>query len=98
MRVHWTDRAFDHLLQIREYVALTSEVYAERVLDRLIARSEMLEVFPASGRRVPEYEREDIRELIERPYRLIYRVLPDRVDVLAVIHGRRLLPQRVDDL
>ena len=98
MRVHWTDRAFSHLLQIREYVALTSEVYAERVLDRLVSRSEQLETFPESGRTVPEYERSDVRELIERPYRLIYRVLPDRVDVLAVVHRRRELPSDVADL
>ena len=41
---------------------------------------------------VPEYEAPDIRELIERPYRIIYRVMPDQIDVLAVIHGARLLP------
>ena len=98
MRVVWTNRAFDHLLQLHEQFRLTSEVYAERMVDRLISRSEQLEAFPYSGRRVPEYDRDDVRELIERPYRLVYRVREDRLDVLAVVHGRRLLPDEFDDL
>ncbi len=28
-----------------------------------------------------------IREVIEGPYRIIYYIKPDRVDVLAVLHG-----------
>ena len=98
MRVYWTDRAYDHLLQIRGHLSLTSETYAERVLDSLISRSEQLEAFPRSGRRVPEYDRDDVRELIEQPYRLIYRIGEARLDVLAVVHGRRPLPPIVEDL
>ena len=98
MRVFWTDRAFDHLLQIREQLSLTSEVYAERTVDRLVSRSEQLSAFPESGRRVPEYARSDVREVIEGPYRVLYRVGPSRLDVLAVVHGRRVLPADVDDL
>ncbi len=50
---------------------------------------------PISGRKVPEYEAEDIRELIEKPYRIIYRIKSDQIDVLAVIHGARLLPEEI---
>jgi toxin ParE1/3/4 len=46
-------------------------------------------------RMVPEYQAEDIRELIEKPYRIIYRVKQDRIDVLAVIHGARLLSEEM---
>ena len=98
MRVSWTDRAFDHLLQVRDHLSLTSGVYAERTVDRLVSRSEQLGAFPTSGRRVPEYARDDVREVIESPYRIIYRVGPSRLDVLAVVHGRRVLPADVDDL
>ncbi len=98
MRVVWTNRAFDHLLQLREQFRITSEVYADRVVDCLISRSEQLEPFPHSGRRVPEYQRDDVRELIERPYRLIYRVLEDRLDQLAVVHERRHLPGELENL
>jgi len=41
---------------------------------------------------VQEYDAEDIRELIEKPYRIIYRIKQDQIDVVAVIHGARILP------
>ena len=40
-----------------------------------------------SGRRVPEYEMDQIREIIEGQYRIIYYITPDQIDVLAVIHA-----------
>ena len=92
MRVHWTQAALRHLLAIHEHIARDSGVYALRMVDRLTRRAEQLARFPLLGRRVPEYEEPDIREVIEKPYRIIYRVKADQVDVLAVMHGARLLP------
>ena len=91
MRVRWTDNALRHLLDIYEYISLNSPFYAQRMVDRLTTRSEQIADFPMSGRNVPEYFSEDIRELIEKPYRIIYRIKPDQIDVLAVVHGARLL-------
>jgi len=53
-------------------------------------------MFPMSGRKVPEYELENIREIIEKPYRIIYRIRKDRIDILAVMHGAQLLPENVN--
>jgi plasmid stabilization system protein ParE len=39
-----------------------------------------------------------VRELLERPYRIIYVVLPDRIDVIAVMHYRQLLPSDLEHL
>jgi toxin ParE1/3/4 len=66
------------------------------MVDRLTRRSEQIADHPLSGRKVPEYDVEDIRELIEKPYRIIYRIKQDRIDVLAVIHGAQLLPDKFD--
>jgi plasmid stabilization system protein ParE len=63
------------------------------MIDRLLRRSEQIATFPLSGRMVPEYGAHDIREVVERPYRIIYRVKADQVDVVAVVHGTQLLPQ-----
>lgn len=52
--------------------------HAEQVVDRLVSRLEHACAFPHSGRVVPEVAREAVRELIESPYRLIYRVHDDR--------------------
>ncbi|MCY7284926.1 MAG: type II toxin-antitoxin system RelE/ParE family toxin [Cyanobacteria bacterium CAN_BIN43] len=91
MRVHWTNTAIDHLVSIYEYVAHDSKPYAERLIDRLTRRSEQIAAFPLSGRMVPEYRDESIREVIERPYRIIYRIKTDQIDILAVVHGAQEL-------
>jgi plasmid stabilization system protein ParE len=89
MKVHWTDTALDHLSAIYEYIAVDSENYARRMIDRLTKRSRQIGNFPYSGRMVPEFEEDQIREVIEGPYRIIYYIKPDQIDVLAVIHGAR---------
>ena len=69
MRVHWTQNAIEHLVNIYEYITLNSPTYAKRIMDRITRRSEQIAEQPLSGRKVPEYQTEDIRELIGKPYR-----------------------------
>jgi toxin ParE1/3/4 len=95
MRVHWTQNAVEHLVNIYEYIAFNSPTYAKQMVDRITRRSEQIADQPLSGRKVPEYQIEDIRELIEKPYRIIYRIKADQIDVLAVIHGAQLLPEKI---
>ncbi|MDE0032685.1 MAG: type II toxin-antitoxin system RelE/ParE family toxin [Deltaproteobacteria bacterium] len=92
MKTHWTRTAAEHLVAIYEHIAQDAPLYAQRVVDRLTRRSEQIAQFPESGRIVPEYEAPDIREVIARPYRIIYRVKAERVEVLAVVHGAQRLP------
>ena len=93
MRVHWTENAIDHLANIYEYIAFNSPTYARRIIDRITRRTEQIAEHCLSGRKIPEYDAEDIRELIEKPYRIIYRIKPGQIDVIAVIHGARLMPE-----
>jgi toxin ParE1/3/4 len=95
MNVYWTDNAIRHLTNIYEYIALNSPTYARGMVDRITRRSSQIADSPFSGRMVPEYQAQDIRELIEKPYRIIYRIKGDQIDVLAVIHGARLLPDEL---
>jgi len=87
MKVHWTDTAEGHLEGIYAYIAQDSPEYAKRMVDRITRRSQQVSEFPLSGRRVPEYDIDQIRELIEGPYRIIYYIKADQIDVLAVLHG-----------
>ena len=89
MRVHWTETALAHLDGIYESIARDSEHYARRIVDRLTRRSRQIGSFPQSGRRVPEYDMKQIREVIEGSYRIIYHIKSARIDILAVIHGAR---------
>ncbi len=89
MKIHWTDTAIDHLSAIYNYIALDSKQYAKRTVDLLTKRSQQIGNFPQSGRIVPEFEMEQIREVIEGQYRIIYYIKPNQIDVLAVIHGSK---------
>jgi toxin ParE1/3/4 len=55
----------------------------------LIERTKILGALPLTGRQVPEFDHPAIRELILRPYRIVYRVDEDRkiVGVARFWHG-----------
>lgn len=59
------------------------------MVDRLLTRTEQLSEFPDSGRQVAEVSDEQVRELLEGPYRIVYLVQAARIDVLAVVHSRQ---------
>lgn len=87
MKVFWTDTAQAQLAAIHDYIAQNSPEYAKLTVDRLTRRSQQMASFPLSGRRVPEFDLDQIREVIEGSYRIIYYIKPDQIDVLAVIHA-----------
>lgn len=97
MRVHWTDRAKTRLRLFHDHIAKDSPLVSSQVVERLLQRSIQIGNLPYSGRAVPEYQRDDIREVLEQPYRIIYRILPDRVDIITVMHYRQLLPGDLKD-
>ncbi|MUG98196.1 type II toxin-antitoxin system mRNA interferase toxin, RelE/StbE family [Scytonema sp. UIC 10036] len=91
MKVFWTDTAVENLSAIYAYISQNSPQYAARVVDRITRRSEQIINFPLSGRIVPEFKTEQIREVIEGSYRIIYYIKPEQIEVLAVIHGSQTL-------
>jgi toxin ParE1/3/4 len=92
VKVVWTETAVAHLDTIYEFIAKTSPLYAHLMVRRLWDRTGQIEAFPESGRTVPEYHQQDVREFFESPYRIIYRVHENRVEILAVVHARRAGP------
>ena len=90
--VQWAEVAARDLEELVAYIASDSPTNAVRVLDRIERRASVLERTPTRGRIIPELARigaRTWRELIIRPYRLIYRVEADTVTVLALFDGRR---------
>ncbi|NQU35167.1 MAG: type II toxin-antitoxin system RelE/ParE family toxin [Bacteroidetes bacterium] len=87
MKVHWTKTAEDQLDAIYSYIAQNSDTYALITIDKITKRSQQIGDFPLSGRSVPEYNTQQIREVFSGLYRVIYYIKPDQIDVLAVIHG-----------
>ena len=82
-------------MEIYEYIAQDSQLYATRTVDKLTRHSEKIADSPEMGRKVPEYDADDIREIFAGQYRLIYRIKPKQIDILAVIHGSRILPEDI---
>ena len=81
--------AADHLAAIHAYVATSSPVYATQLVIRIEARTSRLAHFPESGRLAPEGADRNVREVLERPYRILYRLKEGRVEIIAVIHMRQ---------
>jgi plasmid stabilization system protein ParE len=98
MRAHWTDKALLRLHQIHGRIADDSPVNAQRFVDRLTRKAALIASQPRAGVAVKKYQRDDIRETYEGLYRIIYRIRPDRIDVLTVRHGARRLPKRARNL
>lgn len=93
-KISWSNLALDDLRDIFDYVAQDSERYADRLMDKIIRRVDMLTVFPKMGRVVPEFEDEKIRELIEGNYRIIYKINPEgNIGIARVHHSTRNLEE-----
>lgn len=91
MRVEWTEPALADLTRTRDYIAQDSPIYAEQFVRRIFSATDKLVDFPGIGREVPEASDvpEEVRELIHQGYRIVYWILVDRIQILAVIHGAR---------
>ena len=96
MKVYWTQTAVENLSAIYTYISPNSPQYAARVIDRLTRRSEQIANFPLSGRIVPEFATQEIREIIEGAYRIIYYIKSGEIEVLAVIHGSQQITPNLE--
>jgi addiction module RelE/StbE family toxin len=98
MKLFWTETAKQDLQAIRRYIAADNPTAAKQWIERLRERARNALHSPLAGRKVPEFSRDDIRELIEGNYRIVYQVFEDRLVVLTVFEGHRLFPdETVDD-
>lgn len=95
--LEWTDRARDDLVEIGDYIAADAPRAAERWVAELFEAAEAASKAPLAGRRVRELGRDDLREVLVGNYRVVYRVLPDRIQVLTVFEGHRRLPSDVTE-
>ena len=96
IRVVWTQAASDDLGAIVTYIAQDSPTNARRFLAKLKKKADSLKTAAERGRLVPELSRSGVlafRELIVKPYRIMYRINGNGVTVLAVFDGRRDLEE-----
>jgi addiction module RelE/StbE family toxin len=98
LKLRWSQRAQDDLVEIALFIAEDNPAAARAWVKRLRERARQAAASPLAGRYVAERRREHIREVLLRTYRIIYRVQGNEVLVLAVLEGHRLLrPDVLDD-
>jgi toxin ParE1/3/4 len=91
--VIWTEPALSDLEAIADYIALDNPAAAMALVQRVIARVELLADHPLSGSKLSEFKGWRYRQIVEPPCRAIYRHEKGRVHILHVVRGERLLDQ-----
>ena len=96
MKIKWTHEALDRLFEIEDFISQDSPERAGKFVGQIIEHAESLSDKPLRGRTVPEISDPDIRELIFKKYRIVYRVKGNSLDILTVFEGHRLM--RIDEI
>lgn len=90
LAVWFTPRALRDLLAIDDFIARDKPAAAARWCERLVDAAAGAGEHPQAGRMVPEFGRDDVREVVRQNDRIVYRILTDRIDVLTIFQGSRL--------
>jgi len=91
-KIIWTDAAIQDLNDIGEFIAKDSVRYAELTVEKLFYCVDILSQLPYSGRMVPEFEDESIRELIRGSYRVVYHIVDNfTIEILTLNNCARLI-------
>ena len=95
VQINWTNQSLEDLKNIFDYISNDSKIYAKLQIIKLRNRVKILKSQIYSGKKVDEFHNENVRELIEGNYRIIYNIVDlNRVDILLVHHSSRNLSKR----
>jgi toxin ParE1/3/4 len=92
-QIIWSPSARWDLMDLRDYISLDSPEIARRFISSLFDTVEHLADFPLSGRIVPELRDEQIREVIKRPCRIVYRANRNTIEIIRIWHSARGIPE-----
>jgi len=91
VQLEWSEEALEDIESIATYIEKDSLTYAKSVVSKFFEKAEILKDFSELGRKVPELNDVNIREIFVYSYRLIYKLDENTVLFVAVVHGKRLL-------
>ena len=95
--IRWSARALQDLRQLGRYIASHNPAAARRLIQRLRAKVSGIPQFPLMGRVVPELMQNDIREVLEKNYRIVYLVTDDAIEVITIFEAHRLFPIALEE-
>lgn len=87
--VRWSRSAKFDLNDILEYISAQAPLNAFRLSKRIREASQTLDTLPERGRVIPELNDSSLREIFISRYRIMYRVMPNEIIIIAVIHMSR---------
>ena len=93
MKLLWSLRAQQDLLEIGRYIARDDRVAARRWVERLRRKASLATKFPKAGRVVPEYSQPELREFLVRNYRIVYQVCDNAIKIITIFEGHQLFPE-----
>lgn len=92
VQIRWTTQAIQDLKAIALFIAKDSKLYAQQQVLNLRNETALLKRHPRAGKKVKEWDDDNIREIVAEPYRIIYRIVDEqRIDILTIHHTARLL-------
>lgn len=95
VKIEWSKISNYDILQIYSYIYQDSVYYAVNTVTGIGKRTDNLEIFPYMGRKVPEYDIYNIRELIYKSHRIIYEVQSNKIIIHRIWHSARILPKQL---
>lgn len=93
MKIIWSPLSFERLENIYEFISDKDNVAAKKFINRIFERVESLSKYPERGRKVPEINRNEIREIFESEYRIIYKIELKKIIILTIRNFKQLLPK-----
>jgi toxin ParE1/3/4 len=96
VQIKWMHLAIKDLQSIFDYIALDSKKFATYQVKKVQEKTSILKEHIFIGKVVPEIADENIRELIEGKYSIIYKIESEfEIKILMVYHSARLLSDRM---
>ncbi len=97
MKLIFSDRALSDLEQIGDYISREAPENARRYVQKLINRAHKITLFVNAGRIVPEYQDEQLREVIIDHYRMVYEInrTKKKITIITIFESHHLIS---DDL
>ncbi|MFZ1281254.1 MAG: type II toxin-antitoxin system RelE/ParE family toxin [Ignavibacteriaceae bacterium] len=91
MKIVWSPLSYEILENIYEFISDKDTVAAKKLINRIFERVESISKYPERGRKVPEINRNEIREIFESEYRIIYKIEPKKIIILTIRNFKQLL-------
>ena len=91
MKIVWSPLSYERLENIYEFISDKDTVAAKKLINRIFERVESISKYPERARKDPEINRNEIREIFESEYRIIYKIEPKKIIILTIRNFKQLL-------